>query len=350
MNFRTAVVAASVLTLPVAALAQPVDGLYVGAGAGYNYTQNQDLKSVTALGTTVDTSGAKLKTNGGVLGSVSVGYGLGNGFRVEVQGDYRNYHQKASGTVDGVALRSAGSFLNQTYGGFVNGLFDFDVGAGFMYPYAGIGVGYEETRLSASGSQSNAGSVAGQAILGASFPVPDFEGLSVTAEYRFMTTFQNEKFKMDDESAKVKQQYNHAGLIGLRYAFGVEAPPPPAPAPAPVVAPAPAPARTYLVFFDWDKADLTARAKQIIAEAAQNASRVKLTRIEVNGYADRTGTAAYNVKLSRRRADNVAAELVRLGVPQAEIAIMAYGDTHLLVPTAAGVREPQNRRVEIILK
>jgi OOP family OmpA-OmpF porin len=46
----------------------------------------------------------------------------------------------------------------------------------------------------------------------------------------------------------------------------------------------------------------------------------------------------------------VSAELVRLGVPQSTIAIMAFGDTHPLVPTAAGVREPQNRRVEIILK
>ena len=124
----------------------------------------------------------------------------------------------------------------------------------------------------------------------------------------------------------------------------------PPPAPAPVVAPAPAPARTYLVFFDWDKSDLTARARQIIAEAAQNAGRVSLTRIEVAGHADRSGTPAYNLKLSQRRANAVAAELVRLGIPQAEISTMAYGDTHPLVPTAAGVREPQNRRVEIVLK
>jgi outer membrane protein OmpA-like peptidoglycan-associated protein len=45
----------------------------------------------------------------------------------------------------------------------------------------------------------------------------------------------------------------------------------------------------------------------------------------------------------------VAAELVRDGVPRAEIDIHAYGDTRPLVPTAPGVREPQNRRVEIIL-
>jgi OOP family OmpA-OmpF porin len=52
--------------------------------------------------------------------------------------------------------------------------------------------------------------------------------------------------------------------------------------------------------------------------------------------------------LSERRARVVAAELVRDGVPQNAIDMHAYGDTHLLVPTGPGVREPQNRRVEIV--
>jgi outer membrane protein OmpA-like peptidoglycan-associated protein len=117
-----------------------------------------------------------------------------------------------------------------------------------------------------------------------------------------------------------------------------------------VVAPAPQPSRTYLVFFDWDRADLTARAKQIIADAATNAGRVSATRIEVSGHADRTGTAQYNQALSLRRAQNVASELMHDGVQQNMIDIRAYGDTKPLVPTAAGVREPQNRRVEIVIK
>jgi outer membrane protein OmpA-like peptidoglycan-associated protein len=334
MNLRSALVAATVMALPVAAMAQPVDGLYVGAGAGYNYMQDQKIKNT-------DTS---LRTNGGVIGLASVGYGFGNGFRVEVQGDYRNLHQRLTNG-------AVGGGLNQTYGGFVNGLFDFDIGMPFIYPYAGIGAGYEETKLSSGGNSANAGSAAAQGILGAAFPIPDVPGLSATVEYRFMATVEDEKFKADGGSSKDGSQYNHAGLLGLRYVFGIEAPPmAPAPAPAPVAAPAPAPARTYLVFFDWDKSDLTARAKQIIAEAAQNASRVKLTRIEVNGYTDLSGTAAYNQKLSVRRADAVAAELVKDGVPMAEIATQGFGETHPLVPTAAGVREPQNRRVEIILK
>jgi len=109
-------------------------------------------------------------------------------------------------------------------------------------------------------------------------------------------------------------------------------------------------ARTYLVFFDWDRADLTARARQIVAEAAQASTRVQSTRIEINGYTDLSGTARYNQGLSVRRGNAVAAELVRDGVPRSEIVTRGFGESNPLVPTAQGVREPQNRRVEIILR
>ena len=115
-------------------------------------------------------------------------------------------------------------------------------------------------------------------------------------------------------------------------------------------APAPAPARSYLVFFDWDKATLTDRARQIVKEAADNSTRVQYTRIEVNGYTDTSGTHQYNQGLSVRRARAVQAELIKDGVPQAAITIQGFGDTQLLVQTGPGVREPQNRRVEIVIR
>ena len=115
-----------------------------------------------------------------------------------------------------------------------------------------------------------------------------------------------------------------------------------------MAAPAPAPSRSYLVFFDWDKASLTYRARQIIHEAADNSTHVQYTRIEVNGYTDTSGPPAYNQGLSMRRAQAVAGELVRDGVPQGSISIQGFGETRLLVQTGPGVREPQNRRVEIV--
>ena len=103
-------------------------------------------------------------------------------------------------------------------------------------------------------------------------------------------------------------------------------------------------------FFDFDRADLTDRARQIIAEAATNAQRVGTTRIEIAGHADRAGTPQYNQRLSERRAAAVAAELERRGVPRSAMVVQAFGESRPLVPTADGVREPQNRRVEIVLR
>ena len=103
------------------------------------------------------------------------------------------------------------------------------------------------------------------------------------------------------------------------------------------------------MFFDWDRADLTARARQIIAAAAQASTQASLTRLQVNGYTDSSGLADYNRHLSLRRAQAAAAELVRDGVSRSAISIKGFGETDPLVPTADGVREPQNRRVEIIL-
>jgi outer membrane protein OmpA-like peptidoglycan-associated protein len=176
----------------------------------------------------------------------------------------------------------------------------------------------------------------------------------VTTEYRFFGVLGDESFPLTSAFAssppttlKLHNQYNHSFLLGVRYAFNVA---PPVPVATPAAVPAQAPARSYLVFFDWDKATLTDRARQIVKEAADNSTRVQVTRIEVNGYTDTSGTPRYNQGLSVRRAQAVANELVRDGVPKDVISIQGFGETHLLVPTGPGVREPQNRRVEIIIR
>jgi outer membrane protein OmpA-like peptidoglycan-associated protein len=362
-----ALLAGSVLVVPAAAFAQPVDGLYVGAGAGVNLLQNETIKGLDlgAAGTIGQHSNPKF--NAGAAGVVSLGYGFGNGLRVEIEGDYRENQLRAVGGI------GAGGGHEDKYGAMANVLYDIDVtpyGIDFMTPYVGVGAGWMQNDW----SKVHAGDVpaevtvnkavnglAVQGIVGAAFPLSSYvPGLDFTLEYRFMDMPNDRKYTaaLDEGGGvalpgklKVADDFNHTIMIGLRYALYQPAPPPPpAPAPAPVAAPAPAPSRTYLVFFDWDKADLTERARQIVAQAAENSTRVKYTRIEVNGYTDLSGTAAYNQKLSVRRAQSVAAELVKDGVPQAAIDIQGFGETHPLVPTAAGVREPQNRRVEIIIK
>lgn len=336
-TLRNALLVASVAALPLAAMpgaanAQPVNGVYLGAGVGVNNIFSFNGKD--------GLSGIKVKPNVGGIGALSAGYGFGSGLRAELEFDYTGQSAKAH------AFGASTKGDVYTYGVMANALYDFDLGLGWMYPYVGAGVGAQWMVLSGGfGHAQSDPSLAAQGIIGASFPV-GIPGLSVTADARYMSTFDDTDFR-NGNKAKSWQQLS--GLVGVRYAFGAPTPPPP-PAETPVASPAPAPVRTYLVFFDWDKSDLTARARQIIAEAAQASTRVQTTRIEVDGYTDKSGSATYNQGLSVRRARSVAAELVRQGVSQSIISIQGFGETKPLVPTADGVREPQNRRVEIILK
>ena len=368
MKLRSALLTATLLATPAVAMAQPVDGLYVGAGLGYDYKTDTKIKSVSpdfSAQRGTSPAGRSLRGDGGLVGLVSVGYGLGNGLRLEVEGDYRYNHMRINGKHSTNEFNGGGNIQN--YGGFLNALYDFDVGSDTFFPYVGVGAGYQETEIQKGDlylpgrpggyqlSTNSKGNFAAQGILGVGIALSGIPGLSLTVEGRFMAipdrtriaSTQTINTGLRGGDVRLDKQYDASGLIGLRYAFNTPTPPaPPAPA-APAVQQI---TRTYLVFFDWDRADLTARARQIIAEAANNSNAAKVTRIEVNGYTDRSGTPAYNQKLSLRRADSVAAELVRLGIPKSEIGVMGFGETHPLVPTAAGVREPQNRRVEIILK
>jgi outer membrane protein OmpA-like peptidoglycan-associated protein len=349
-------VAAGLAMLPAAGGAEPLSGLYVGAGLGMNsWTDSRDR-------------GIAIHDNDwGMVGVGSIGWGFGNGFRAEIEGNYRQ-HEIRQLSLNGLVAGRSG-YIDR-YGAMANLLFDFDltsfgIAPRVYQPYFGGGIGYAWTRFRDArfnpGASSyliddTGGAFAYQAIVGGALGLAP--GLSLTAEYRFFDVLAPRidvtrtagpavagvpgSFKPDGE--------NHSLMIGLRYAFNPPMPPAPPAAAAPPATPEPSVARTYLVFFDWDRADLTDRARQIIGEAAANAQRISATRIEVAGHADRSGTPQYNQRLSQRRAEVVAAELVRQGVSRDEIGVTAFGESRPLVPTADGAREPQNRRVEIVLR
>jgi outer membrane protein OmpA-like peptidoglycan-associated protein len=384
MKLRSALLAATVLAAaPIAAKAQAVSGLYIGAGAGVNFLQREPITSLSFTGAGPTNPAAargnlpqSVRPSVGLAGVLSIGYGLGNGLRFELEGDFRDNKLKSSSTTIGVGGDE------DKYGAMFNVLYDIDpslfgMGSFPVIPYVGVGAGYMYTQeqsfhaynglFGGSGlaslyrTNSGQGAFAYQGIVGAAFPLAAVPGLSLTADYRYMGLASDRTYSMQylanrpaplgtSVGAKVKfgDETNHTIMVGLRYAFNA-APPPPA---AAVVTPPPAreAARTYLVFFDWDRADLTPRARQVVSEAAQATTRVQVTKIQVNGYTDTSGTPKYNQGLSVRRAQTVANELVKDGVPRSAISIQGFGETHLLVPTADGVREPQNRRVEIILQ
>jgi OOP family OmpA-OmpF porin len=120
------------------------------------------------------------------------------------------------------------------------------------------------------------------------------------------------------------------------------------PPPAPVAA---APReQSLLVFFDFDRAQLTPEGEQVIQRVVDSYRRGGTPRLVATGHADRAGTEPYNMSLSERRAQAVREALVRAGIPSDEIGTTARGETQPLVPTPDGEREPQNRRVEIMIQ
>lgn len=122
----------------------------------------------------------------------------------------------------------------------------------------------------------------------------------------------------------------------------------PAPATAPPPPPPPAP-QSFMVFFDWDSAKLNPQATNVIGQAAAAYKTKGSARITATGHTDTTGSEAYNMALSLRRANAVKDSLVQQGVPATAIAVVGRGMQGLLVPTGPNVREPQNRRVEIVI-
>lgn len=354
------------------AAAQPISGLYVGANTGVNFLQQVNARNFSYPNGALQNAFGHVNSQVGVAVVANLGYGLGNGLRFELEGNYRNNRISPSGA-PGVISNGG---REQKYGAMANVLFDLDIGSPWVFPYIGAGVGAQaanrRTSLTAnavfntpvgtySGTNANMltsgteTSFAYQAIAGLSFPIPWVVGLSGTAEYRYMSLVGDRTYQQTitgttpggfTRSIKVTGNDNHSLLIGVRYAFNVAPPPVEAPPPPPVATAA----RSYLVFFDWDRADLTDRARQIVAEAAAASTKVAVTRIEVAGHTDTTGTPQYNQGLSVRRAQTVARELIRLGVPAASIHAQGFGQTQLLVPTGPGVREAQNRRVEIVLR
>jgi len=349
MKLRSVLMASAIMALPMAAAhAQAIDGLYVGGGIGANYMQRE-----TFTGTGAGATSGTLRSGIGPALVMSLGWGFGNGLRAEIEGNYRE--NGGFNNPQGFGGPASAGGTEQKYGAMANVLYDLVGVVPVVQPYVGLGLGYEgakltNTHITAGGgtgtlTTATKGSFAYQAILGAAYPVPNAPGLSLTAEYRFMGLAQDRTYSAAGAgggSVKASNDYNHSLLVGVRYAFGA----------APVAAaylPDTGRPHTYIVFFDWNKSDLTGRAQQIVHDAAVDSTSHTTTRIDVSGNADTSGTPSYNMGLSERRAQVVAADLVRNGVPASEIAITANGDTRLLVPTGPGVREPQNRRVEIVL-
>jgi outer membrane protein OmpA-like peptidoglycan-associated protein len=279
---------------------------------------------------------------------------LSQGFRVEIEGAYRDNDFDSNVftilTVLGPTVPTSVSGTVSGWSAMINAFKDFQTNS-VLTPYIGVGAGatgrgmefqFDPATCSSAvlcSVDDSQTSFAYQAIGGLSFDVTD--NLQVFADYRFFAV-NNHQYQNQTTGVLARDfdDRNHTIMGGIRLAFGEKA------APAPVAAPQP---KNYLVFFDFDRSDLTSDGQQVVATAAKDAIDGKAVSLDVVGHADRSGTDEYNLGLSERRANTVKGELVRLGVPESAIQISWKGESEPLVATEDGVREAQNRRASITI-
>jgi outer membrane protein OmpA-like peptidoglycan-associated protein len=148
----------------------------------------------------------------------------------------------------------------------------------------------------------------------------------------------------DDSLAMTK----HTVTIGLRYGFDSPEQPAPPQSPPPVIPPPMT--KQFVIFFGFNKCNITAEADGVLTEAAAAARAGNITRIKIVGHTDTVGSASRNQKLSECRANAAKASLVAKGISAEAIVAEGHGENDLLLQTGDGVKEPQNRRATIDLQ
>ena len=104
----------------------------------------------------------------------------------------------------------------------------------------------------------------------------------------------------------------------------------------------------YIVYFDWDQSAITPEAASTLDNAISAYNRgCTGTKVMLAGHADRSGPVTYNVGLSQRRNTAVRGYMSSRGMMDGAFAEEAFGESRPAVATADGVRNDQNRRVEI---
>ena len=299
----------------------------------------------------------------------ALGYDFGH-FRLEAEGFYDRSILKSQtrpgGTPlpNGVFLQSDG--LNghtDTYAGMGNILLGIGHWGG-VKAYVGGGAGYARVHLievlpTVGQIRDHNEGFAWQGLAGLTMPIS--HNVDFGVRYRYFRPDGADHFTYSDGTDRKVSLRSHSLLATLTVNFGREAAPvaAPAPAPMPEMAPPPPPPPPpapivaacnkgpYITFFDWDKADISPEAAGILDSAVQAYGNCGTIPIMLAGYTDSSGSPKYNVGLAARRDAAVEGYLTGHGIAANSISSHAYGEANQRVPTADGVRELQNRRVEI---
>ncbi len=327
-----------------AANAQDRNGWYIGLEGGGVWLADIDSVSVfdpDAPGLNVTTPDTvPFDTGWAAIGTV--GHRFAGNWRWEVEVGYRDNDD------------DTGLVQVTEWSAMLNVLYDIPLGRSFALSLgAGAGADNMELEIPVAAFQDRNWNFAYQGIAGLTMAVSD--RIDLFANYRYLRVHEP-----DFESRVVvpgagfttitfDDVQKHTATIGLRYNFGVKAEPPPPVAPPPPPPPPPAAPKEFIVFFGHNKSNLTPEAMDVIRQAASAAKEYGSATITVVGHADKSGSPAYNEKLSLRRADGVKGALVGEGIEAGKITTSGRGESDPMVPTEDGVREPQNRRVHINL-
>ncbi len=323
-------------------------GWYVGLEAGANWIDDTSFAydiGNPPSGFPVFTGTMSFDTGWAGLGTV--GYSFDSNWRIEGEFGYRqNDTDTFFGGKFAPTIRS-GELTEYT--AMVNVLYDIPVSEKMYFTLgAGAGADFSQIDDGLFGDDDDT-SFAYQGIAGLTYALNDRLDLTLTYRYLHVNDPQYSDFNgRATEAYSFDDLEKHTVTVGLRYdLYADEVPPPPAPPPPPP--PEPEQVKQFIVFFGFNKSNLTPEALDVIKEAAVAAKEQGSVTILVVGHTDTVGSNKYNDALSLRRSASVKKGLVGQGIPADKITTSGKGESELLVQTGDNVKEPQNRRATIDL-
>ncbi len=333
-------------------------GWYVGVEGGANWVKDDNFKLTGNVGALESGEGGpaqlgKANFDTGWAAMATVGYAFTNNWRVELEGGYRHNKFKATVLDPGDFTETAGE-ATAFYRGHLN---EFTIMANVLYDFQltdrlslslGVGAGADNSKWKMGPLEDSSWNFAYQGIVGLSYALT--HRLDLTLDFRYLRVPNVDYSPAFGPIGVHSDDYQKESVtVGLRYDLTadeepMEASPPPMAPPPPPAAPA-----HFIIFFGFNKCNITSEADSVLSEAASAAKSMGSASVTIVGHTDTVGSNKYNQKLSECRAHAAASNLVGKGVPKGAISTSGRGETELMVQTGDGVKEPQNRRATIDL-
>jgi OmpA-OmpF porin, OOP family len=344
----------TVAALTIAAASQSTtatahnNGWYIGVEGGAAWVDDNEGFFGLNSGPAFFPESSSYDTGWAVL--ATVGYSFESRWRIELEGGYRQ------NDIDVINIAGFGPFT----GGDIN---EISVMANVLYDIplsdrldftVGLGAGADRVEFEPGpfwGGEDDQWQFAYQAIAGLSYALTD--RLDLTLQYRYLVVTEPE-FAVPGGPNPTADHWTfedvekHTVTIGLRYDLAPdEQPLPPAPPSAPPLPPSTV--QQFVIYFGFNKCNITAEADQVLSEAANAAKSQGSASISIVGHTDTVGSNRYNQRLSECRANAAKSNLTGRGIPSSAISTTGRGEGELLVQTGDNVKEPQNRRATIDL-